>query len=195
MEEVAAQRRLKDAITHSEMGLRIGSNPHYIGSTTPKPRTEIIELTERSDVIVPKGRTRDAIRLPQEQRLKLIRKHAGTTTEKQELDGELLKDIEGALWKRLVLDRTRVGAAPPLVRIVVAIDPATTDGDESDEMGIIVAGLGQAYIPDRNGFVRQHAYVLDDLSGRTSPEECMEPTAPREPDRWAGSAAPGNRAG
>ncbi|MFJ8599492.1 hypothetical protein ACIREM_12330 [Streptomyces shenzhenensis] len=176
MEEVAAQRRLKDAITHREMGLRIGSNPHYIGSTTPKPRTEIIELTERSDVIVPKGRTRDAIHLPQEQRDKLIRRHAGTATEAQELDGELLKDIEGALWKRVVLDRTRVGAAPPLVRI-------------------IVAGLGQAYIADRNGFVRQHAYVLDDLSGRMSPEECMELTAPREPDRWAGSAAPGNRAG
>ncbi|RMB85775.1 hypothetical protein CTZ28_12550 [Streptomyces shenzhenensis] len=177
MEEVAAQRRLKDAITHSEMGLRIGSNPHYIGSTTPKPRTEIIELTERSDVIVTKGRTRDAIHLPQEQRDKLIRRHAGTATEAQELDGELLKDIEGALWKRLVLDRTRVGAAPPLVRIVVAIDPAATDGDESDEMGIIVAGLGQAYIPDRNGFVRQHAYVLDDLSGRMSPEECMRKAA------------------
>lgn len=177
MEEVAAQRRLKDAITHSEMGLRIGPNPHYIGSTTPKPRTEIIELVDRADVIVTKGRTRDAIHLPQEQRDKLIRRHAGTATEKQELDGELLKDIEGALWKRLVLDRTRVGAAPPLVRIVVAIDPAAKDGDESDEMGIIVAGLGQAYIPDRNGFARQHGYVLDDLSGRMSPEECMRKAA------------------
>ncbi|WP_435252217.1 terminase large subunit domain-containing protein [Streptomyces tendae] len=177
MEEVAAQRRLKEAITHSEMGLRIGPNPHYIGSTTPKPRTEIIELTERGDVIITKGRTRDAIHLPQEQRDKLIRKHAGTATEKQELDGELLKDIEGALWKRQILDRTRVGAAPPLVRIVIAIDPAAKDGDENDEMGIIVAGLGQAYIPDRNGFARQHGYVLDDLSGRMSPEECMRKAA------------------
>jgi predicted phage terminase large subunit-like protein len=177
MEEVAAQRRLKDAITHSEMGLRIGPNPHYIASTTPKPRTEIIELTERSDVIVTRGRTRDAIHLPQEQRNKLIRRHAGTATEKQELDGELLKDIEGSLWKRGVLDRTRVGAAPPLVRIVVAIDPAAKDGDESDEMGIIVAGLGEAYIPDKNGFARQHGYVLDDLSGRMSPEECMRKAA------------------
>ena len=177
MEEVAAQRRLKEAIVHSEMGLRIGPNPHYIGSTTPKPRTEIIELHARPDVIVTKGRTRDAVHLPQEQRDKLIRRHAGTATEAQELDGELLKDIEGTLWKRLVLDRTRVGAAPPLVRIVIAIDPAAKDGDESDEMGIIVAGLGQAYIPDRNGFVRQHAYVLDDLSGRMPPEECMRKAA------------------
>ncbi|MGA5506838.1 terminase large subunit domain-containing protein [Streptomyces umbrinus] len=177
MEEVAAQRRLKEAIVHSEMGLRIGPNPHYIGSTTPKPRTEIIELDARPDVIVTRGRTRDAVHLPQEQRDKLIRRHAGTATEKQELDGELLKDIEGTLWKRLVLDRTRVGAAPPMVRIVVAIDPAAKDGDESDEMGIIVAGLGQAYIPDKNGYVRQHGYILDDLSGRMSPEECMRKAA------------------
>jgi len=177
MEEVAAQRRLKEAIVHSEMGLRIGPNPHYIGSTTPKPRTEIIELTERADVVVTRGRTREAHHLPQEQRDKLIRRHAGTATEKQELDGELLKDIEGTLWKRLVLDRSRVGAAPPLTRIVVAIDPAAKDGDDSDEMGIIVAGLGQAYIPDRNGFARQHGYVLDDLSGRMSPEECMRKAA------------------
>jgi predicted phage terminase large subunit-like protein len=177
MEEAAAQRRLKEAITHSEMGLRIGPNPHYIASTTPKPRTEIIELTKRADVIMTKGRTRDAIHLPQDMRNFLVQKYAGTRLEKQELDGDLLTDIEGALWNRARLDATRVGAAPPMVRIVVAIDPAAKGGDESDEMGIVVAGLGQSYIPDRNGFARRHAYVLDDLSGRMSPEECMRKAA------------------
>ena len=177
MEELAAMRRLGAAITHSEMGLRIGPNPHYIASTTPKPRTELIELTKQSDVTVTRGRTRDAIHLPEEQRRKLIMKYAGTRMEKQELDGLLIEDIEGALWKRQGLDATRVGAAPPMVRIVVAIDPAAKGGDESDEMGIIVAGLGQAYIPDRNGFARRHGYILDDLSGRMSPEECMRKAA------------------
>lgn len=177
MEEAAAMRRLGAAITHSEMGLRIGPNPHYIASTTPKPRTEIIELTRRTDVTVTRGRTRDAHHLPQAQRDKLIRKYAGTRMEKQELDGELIQDIEGALWSRARLDTTRVGAVPPLARIVVAIDPAAKGGDESDEMGIIVAGLGQAHIPDRNGFARRHGYVLDDLSGRMSPEECMRKAA------------------
>ncbi|WP_329592137.1 terminase family protein [Streptomyces sp. NBC_01362] len=177
MEEAAAMRRLGEAITHSEMGLRIGPNPHYIASTTPKPRTELIELTRRADVTVTRGRTRDAHHLPQEQRDKLVQKYAGTRMEKQELDGELLQDIEGALWSRTRLDATRVGAVPPLVRIVVSIDPAAKGGDESDEMGIIVAGLGQAYIPDRNGFARRHGYILDDLSGRMSPEECMRKAA------------------
>lgn len=171
MEEVAAQRRLKEAITHSEMGLRIGPNPHYIGSTTPKPRTELIELTRRADVIRTQGRTRDAIHLPAEQRAKLIAKYAGTRIEAQELDGILLEDIEGALWSRTGIDKARVGAAPPLASVVVAMDPAATSGDESDEMGIIVAGRGQQYIPDRNGFARQHGYAIDDLSGRMPPIE------------------------
>jgi predicted phage terminase large subunit-like protein len=159
------------------MGLRIGPNPHYIASTTPKPRTEIIELTQRADVIMTKGRTRDAIHLPQDMRNFLVQKYAGTRLEKQELDGDLLTDIEGALWNRARLDATRVGAAPPMTRIVIAIDPAAKGGAESDEMGIVVAGLGQSYIPDRNGFARRHGYVLDDLSGRMSPEECMRKAA------------------
>ncbi|MCX4994270.1 terminase large subunit domain-containing protein [Streptomyces longwoodensis] len=171
MEEAAAMRRLREAITHSEMGLRLGVNPHYIASTTPKPRTELIELTKRDDVITTRGRTRDAIHLPQAQRDHLLRKYAGTRIAAQELDGILLEDIEGALWTRDGVDKARVGAAPPLVRIVVAMDPAATSGDEADEMGIIVAGRGQQYIPDVTGFARQHGYALDDLSGRMPPVE------------------------
>lgn len=171
MEEVAAQRRLKEAITHSEMGLRLGTNPHYIGSTTPKPRTELIELTRSAKVHVTRGRTRDAIHLPEEQRLHLIAKYQGTRTEAQELDGLLLEDIEGALWTRQLFDATRVGAAPPMSRVVVAMDPAATSHEESDEMGILVAGLGQQYLPDLNGTMRQHGYLLDDLSGRMPPIE------------------------
>jgi predicted phage terminase large subunit-like protein len=171
MEEAAAMRRLSEAITHSEMGLRIGPTPHYIASTTPKPRKELKALRERADVIVTRGRTRDAIHLPQATRDFLIQKYAGTRLERQELDGELLTDIEGALWSLDGLDAARVGAAPAMARVVVAMDPAATSGDESDEMGIVVAGLGAAYLPDKNGFSRRHGYVLDDLSGRMPPVE------------------------
>ncbi|MFF4943721.1 terminase large subunit domain-containing protein [Streptomyces rubiginosohelvolus] len=177
LEEAAAMRRLGPALTHSAMGLRVGPNPHYIASTTPKPRKEIRDLIARDDVITTKGRTRDAIHLPEMMRTKLVAQYAGTRLERQELDGELIDDIEGALWSWRGIDATRVGAAPPMTRIVVAIDPAAKGGGESDEMGIIVAGLGQAYIPDRNGFSRRHGYVLDDLSGRMSPEECMRKAA------------------
>ncbi|MEU7381538.1 terminase family protein [Streptomyces sp. NPDC042207] len=171
MEEAAAMRRLADAITHSEMGLRLGSNPHYIASTTPKPRKELIELKANPKVIVTQGRTRDAIHLPAEQRAHLIAKYAGTRIEAQELDGVLLEDIEGALWSWVAIDKARVGAAPQLASVVVAMDPAATSTDDADEMGIIVAGRGAAYLPDKNGFQRQHGYVLDDLSGRMPPIE------------------------
>jgi phage terminase large subunit-like protein len=169
MEEVAAMRRLKDAITHSEMGLRLGANPHYIGSTTPKTRAEVRELVARQDVTVTKGRTRDATHLPQAQRDFLVAKYKGTRLEKQELDGDLIEEVEGALWSDKLLDATRVGATPPLARVVVAVDPAATSTDEADEMGIIVAGLGRQRIPDLNGTLRQHGYVLDDLSERMRP--------------------------
>lgn len=171
MEEVAAQRRLSEAITHSEMGLRLGDNPHYIASTTPKPRTEVRQLKARSDVTVTQGRTRDAIHLPEAQRAFLVAKYKGTRLEKQELDGELIGDIEGALWSAALLDATRVGATPPLSRVVVAVDPAATSTDEADEMGVIVAGLGAGHLPDLNGTQRRHGYVLDDLSRRMRPIE------------------------
>lgn len=171
LEEAAAMRRLGPALTHSAMGLRVGPNPHYIASTTPKPRKEIRDLIARGDVITTKGRTRDAIHLPEMMRTKLVAQYAGTRLERQELDGELIDDIEGALWSWGLLDATRVGAVPPLTRVVVAVDPSVSSGDESDEMGVIVAGLGQQYIPDRNGTSRQHGYVIDDLSARMAPVE------------------------
>ena len=75
----------------------------------------------------------------------------------------MLEDFEGALWSRDTIDAHRItrGRLPVLRRIVVAIDPAVTTGEDSDETGIIVAGLGD----DGRG------YVLEDLSGRFAPAE------------------------
>ncbi|MEU7154103.1 terminase family protein [Streptomyces sp. NPDC045456] len=171
LEEAAAMRRLGDALIHSAMGLRLGPQPHYIASTTPKPSREIRDLIARDDVHVTRGRTRDAIHLPALMRSKLIAQYAGTRLERQELDGELIDDVEGALWSWGLIDATRVGAVPDTARLVVAVDPAATSHDEADEMGIIVAGLSRQYIPDLNGTVRQHGYVVDDLSRRMPPIE------------------------
>lgn len=77
----------------------------------------------------------------------------------QELEGEFVGDMEGALWRRSNIEQYRVPHAPPLFRVVVAIDPAVTSAEGSDETGIAVAGLGE------DG----DAYVLDDLSLKASP--------------------------
>src|SRR4029077_3015893 len=80
---------------------------------------------------------------------------------RQELNAELLSDTPGALWQLDWLDRDRVTKAPELKRIVVAIDPAVSNNEGSDENGIIVAGLA----------ADKSIYVLDDLSGKYAPHE------------------------
>lgn len=97
-----------------------------------------------------------------------VRDWGGTTIGRQELEGEILEDVEGALWKRAMIVYDRVATTlvkgevvPDLVRIVVAIDPAVTSGEDADETGIVVDGLGA------NG----KGYTLADLSGRMAPAD------------------------
>ena len=80
---------------------------------------------------------------------------------RQELEGELLDDPEGALWTWETLDSTRVTEHPPLVFVAIAIDPAVTSNKDSDETGIVVAGKG----------ADGHGYVIADLSFKGSPAE------------------------
>ncbi len=79
---------------------------------------------------------------------------------RQEYMAEILDDVPGALWTRALLDDHRRGDLPDLKRVVIGIDPAVTATDDSDETGILVAGV------DRAG----EGYVFDDLSGRYSPD-------------------------
>jgi phage terminase large subunit-like protein len=93
----------------------------------------------------------------------MLSRYAGTRLGRQELEAEILEDLEGALWSRNLLDETRVqrDQVPELKRIVVAIDPAVSHGEDSDETGIIACGLG----------TDGHGYVLQDDSGRYHPNE------------------------
>lgn len=113
LEEAAAQRRLADAKEHTDLGLRIGPRPHYVISTTPKPKPIIRDLVADPRVMVTKGSTRDAVRLDATVRQELLAKYEGTRTGRQELDAEILDDVEGALWKMSTLDRNRLPAVDP----------------------------------------------------------------------------------
>jgi phage terminase large subunit-like protein len=160
LEEAAAMRHLKAAMEHSDYGLRIGHRPHRIATTTPKPRAEIRELVANPRTIVTRGRTKDATHLDEKVRERLYERYLGTRLGRQELEGDLLEDTEGALWTWRGLETDRVADAPILQRAVVGVDPAASNTEDSDETGIIVAGI-------HNG----HVYVVDDLSGRYDPEE------------------------
>lgn len=96
----------------------------------------------------------------------LYAKYGGTTLGRQELEGEILDDVPGALWQRDRIDRSRVGTSPSLDRIVVAIDPSATSTESADEAGIVIAGISTAM--GTTG-ITKHGYVLEDISMRASP--------------------------
>ena len=142
-------------------GLRLGADPRAVVTTTPKPVRLIRELLAAATTVVTRGSTyENADNLAPAFFEKIISKYEGTRLGRQELHAEVLDDVPGALWARKMLDDLRRLAAPDLVRVVVAVDPAVTSEEGSDETGIVVAGKG----------ADGHGYVLEDLSGRFSPD-------------------------
>ncbi|TPN57590.1 ATP-binding protein [Mesorhizobium sp. B1-1-9] len=163
-DELGAWRYAQQAWDQLQFGLRLGAHPRACVTTTPKPQRLLKDLIARSgrDVIVTRGKTADNASNLAPTFLKAIEdRYGGTRLGRQELDGEMLEDVAGALWQRDTIDLLRRKEAPQLQRIVVSVDPAISNNEGSDETGIIVAGLGQ----DGRG------YVLDDGSGRYAPQE------------------------
>jgi phage terminase large subunit-like protein len=144
------------------LGLRLGQDPRAVATTTPRPSRLIRTLLADPGVVVTRGRTAENRgNLAPAFLEQIVRRYEGTRLGRQELDGEILEDIPGALWSRAIIEAARAGAAPELARIVVAIDPAVASGEQADETGIIVAGAD----------VGGHGYVLADVSGRYAPTE------------------------
>ena len=146
-------------------GLRLGTDPRVVVTTTPRPVRIIRELLADPTTVVVRGSTyANRHNLAPAFLQQIIRKYEGTRLGRQELDAEVLEDVPGALWNRARLEELRwpaYSSVPELVRIVVAIDPAVSSGEDSDETGIIVAGK------DAEG----HGYVLDDSSGHYTPTD------------------------
>src|SRR5439155_17313177 len=139
-----------------------GDDPRVVVTTTPRPIRLLRELLADPKVVVTGGRTiENGKNLAPAFLEQVVRRYQGTRLGRQELDGEILDDMPGALWTHGLIDAARISAAPVLSRIVVAIDPAASSGEHADETGIIVAGR------DANG----HGYVLTDASGHYAPAE------------------------
>ena len=158
--------------------LRIGERPKAVITTTPKPIKLLKDWVGRTDnsVAITRGSTFDnAANLSKAALIELRARYEGTRTGRQELYGELLDDVEGALWNRQMIDDARLKEAPMLIRVVVAIDPAVTSGEDSDETGIIVAGRSAD-----NQF-----YVLDDKTVKDSPDKWAR-VAVEAYEQWKG---------
>lgn len=157
-----ASWRYPEAWDMLQFGLRLGSLPRTVVTTTPKPTRLIRDLLQRKDCRITRGSTYDnRSNLAKPFLDAIVKKYEGTRLGRQELYAEVLADVPGALWTQRGLDDYRVSKAPALTRIVVAVDPAITSGEDANENGIIVAGTGQ------DGA----AYVFEDWSMRGSPDE------------------------
>jgi phage terminase large subunit-like protein len=166
-DEIAKWKYMQSTWDQVQMGLRLGEKPQQVITTTPRPLELIKKILNDKDTVVTKGRTYDnAGNLAEPFLRKITEEYEGTRLGRQELEAEILDDIPGALWQRSAIDFGRVAEAPlDMERVVVAVDPAASNEEGSDETGIVVVGLAR----DQDGYPR--GYVLEDGSLKGSPEE------------------------
>ncbi len=144
------------------LGLRLGSEPRCVVTTTPRPGPVIKDLLTRDDCAVSRGSSYDnAANLAPAFFKQIVNRYEGTRIGRQEIHAELLEDVPGALWQRSVIEASHTAIVPELDRVVVAVDPPASSGPQANECGIVAAGLAS------DGTV----YVLADRSMRASPHE------------------------
>ncbi len=152
--------RYPDAWTQLRLATRLGRS-RIVATMTPRATKLVREVLGRPRLVLTTGSTFDnAANLSDEFLDEVRAAYEGTRIGRQELYGELLTDTPGALWTHGMIEAGRVEAHPPLKRVVVAIDPAVTAGEDSDATGIVAAGVSH------DG----HVYVLDDRTCRLSPD-------------------------
>ena len=158
--------------------LRLGSDPKGILTTTPA-RVKMLTGTKehpgilyQPDVHVTRGSTFANVQnLARSFRDRILARYQGTRLGRQELYGELLDDVEGALWNMALIDQHRVDNVDPerLDLIVTAVDPNVTDSDQADECGVVVVGAAKVCPvcgPDPRG---AHAFILRDATTSSGP--------------------------
>lgn len=168
VDEFAKFKYPQETLDNLELGLRIGQDPRAIITTTPKPIPEIKALiADRKDVVDVKGSTTENMdNLPESYINRVIKRFEGTRLGGQELHGDILDDVEGALWTRDLIEKHRVRELPAsgFHQIAVAVDPATS---VSGETGIIAGGV--AWIKGE-----KHLFVLEDATIQGKPSEWAE---------------------
>lgn len=164
MDEFCLYPKLKLLWDNLKFGLRLGQFPRVLGTSTPKPLPFLKKLLASPTTRLSRGSTFDnAANLPDSVVDELREIYGGTNVGRQELEGQILEEAEGALWKRAMLEALRVKQAPNLTRIVVAVDPSVTSTATSDECGIVACGIDGSRPP--------HGYLLEDASCRLPPAQ------------------------
>lgn len=154
-DEIAKWRYPQEAFDQLQFALRLGPHPRQLMTTTPRATAFMRALVARDDIVLTGMRSGDnAAHLAPGFIHGLKARYGGTRLGRQEIDGELIADRDDSLFPRALIEQARLSVAPRLMRIVVAIDPATTSHAASDACGIIVAGRAEG----------GRFYVLDDAT-------------------------------
>lgn len=172
--------------------LREAKDPRVIVTTTPRALPHVKMVMAEATVITRGSIFDNAANLSPKALAILKAKYEGTRLGRQELHGELLEDVEGALWAYDMIARNRFidlrdGESEEdlcerlgLWRIIVGVDPAGTKAKTSDETGIVTVGVGGPR-------VRPEYYILDDVSGKYSPDEWAKQAVLMH-DKWGADA-------
>jgi phage terminase large subunit-like protein len=142
VDEIAKWKKAQETWDMLQFALRLGERPQVCVTTTPRNVGVLKDLLKSPSTVSTHAPTEANRANLAASFLEEVRaRYRGTRLGRQELDGVLLSDAEGALWTSEMLEAARVHAVPELDRIVVAVDPATTSGASADECGIVVAGV------------------------------------------------------
>jgi phage terminase large subunit-like protein len=175
-DEIAAWRQTPDAagmtaFDNLRVGTRLGSNPQMVVTTTPKRVPLLYKLieesrTDKGNVIITKGSTMDnAGNLSSSYLDTITGVYEGTTLARQELYGEMLEDLEGAMWNEEMIEDSRHAVYPLNTPLrIIGVDPSVAENPR-DECGIVVC----ASTADHDLYKRE-AWVLEDASIHGSPD-------------------------
>ncbi|MGZ9812498.1 DNA-packaging protein [Pseudoroseicyclus sp. H15] len=160
VDELAKWKKGEEAWDMLQFCLRLGDDPRVCVTTTPRNSAALKSLlaqpsTCRTHAPTMANRANLAAGFMEE----VQRRYAGTRRGREEIEGQMLAEAEGALWPSALIEAARTDDVPKLDRIVVAIDPPVTSHAGSDECGIVVVGAVTQGPPQE-----WRAYVLEDAS-------------------------------
>ncbi len=152
-DELAKWPNLQETWDMLQFGLRLGERPRQVVTTTPRPLPLIKRLMSEAHVAVSRAATQaNRYNLAPDFVRSITDAYGGTRLGRQEIEGEIVEESADALWSRAMIESCRIQAAPPLARIVVAVDPPASSSARADSCGLVVAGI------DRDGL----GHVLED---------------------------------
>lgn len=180
VDELAKWKKADEAWDMLQFALRLGDHPQVCVTTTPRNVGVLKTLMAAPSSVCTHASTQaNRANLAQSFLEEVERRYAGTRLGRQELEGELLEDSEGALWSSAMLEAQRCTELPEFDRIVVAVDPPVTSKSTSDECGIVVVGVMHGGAPQT-----WQATVIEDASVQGATPQGWASAAIAAMKRW-----------